>query len=472
MARILKAGMIVLILALAAALVGLWAKPPELLRVGANYSAKIVCSNVFLAGRDADEVLHTDVQAPGIALLRLVRIRVDRDQGVVRAGFLGFVGDGLAVARPGAGCTVLPDGNLERARASAAPATGQPAVITPPATPVSSDAAWPEGSTVVANPAMQRLLGEDSLAGPGMRAIVVVDHGRIAAERYATGFTAATPLLGWSMTKTVMAGLIGTLVKEGKLSVDESGLWPVNSGGRDRIRIADLLAMSSGLRFNEEYGAVSDVTSMLYLHPDMAGFAKSQPLVHPVGEVWSYSSGTALILSRIAQDAAGGDAHTLVNERLFKPLGITSATIESDEHGTLVGSSYMYATARDWARYAQFLLQGGVWRGQALLPEHYVEMMATPVAASGGQYGHGQVWLWGSDGARPGVNPDAAFGIPADTFWMSGHDGQSIAIIRSRQLIVVRLGLTPRSDAYSPQALVKAVLQAAAASSAASPGAP
>jgi CubicO group peptidase (beta-lactamase class C family) len=120
----------------------------------------------------------------------------------------------------------------------------------------------------------------------------------------------------------------------------------------------------------------------------------------------------------------------------------------------------MYATARDWGRYAQFLLQDGVWQGQELLPSGYVAMMATPVAASLGEYGHGQVWLWGSDAVTPGVNPDAAFGIPGDTFWMSGHDGQSIAIIRSRQLAIVRLGLTPLSDGYSPQPLVKAVLEA------------
>jgi CubicO group peptidase (beta-lactamase class C family) len=224
--------------------------------------------------------------------------------------------------------------------------------------------------------------------------------------------------------------------------------------------VADLLAMSSGLKFNEAYGSVSDVTGMLYLQPDMAGFARDQPLIHPVGEVWSYSSGTAVILSRIMQDAAGGAGLEFAEDRLFKPLGMSSATLESDEHGTLVGSSYMYATARDWARYAQFLLQDGAWAGQQLLPPGYVAMMATPVAASGGQYGHGQVWLWGSDARVPGVNPDAAFGIPADIFWFSGHDGQSIAVIRSRQLIVVRLGLTPESLGYTTQPLVKAVLEA------------
>jgi CubicO group peptidase (beta-lactamase class C family) len=250
------------------------------------------------------------------------------------------------------------------------------------------------------------------------------------------------------------------LVKDGKLSLEQSGLWPGVTDGREKIRVADLLAMSSGLQWNEAYGAVSDVTGMLYLQSDMAAFARSQPLAHPVGEVWSYSSGTAVILSRIAQDSAGQDIFKYVDSGLFGPLSMTSAVIERDEHGTPVGSSYMYATARDWARYGQFLLQDGVWQGQELLPAGYVAMMATPVAASGGQYGKGQTWLWGSDAAIPDVNPDAAFGIPADTFWMSGHDGQNIAIIKSRQLVIVRLGLTPYAAGYSPQGLVKAVLEA------------
>jgi CubicO group peptidase (beta-lactamase class C family) len=269
------------------------------------------------------------------------------------------------------------------------------------------------------------------------------------------------------MTKTVMAGVIGMLVKDGKLKLDQAGLWPGATDGRERIRVADLLAMSSGLQWNEAYGAVSDVTGMLYLQPDMAAFARAQPLAHPVGTVWSYSSGTAVILSRIAQEAAGEDLLAFINTRLFTPLGITSATLEPDEHGTPVGSSYMYATARDWARYGQFLLQDGVWQGQELLPAGYVTMMATPVPASDGQYGQGQTWLWGSDAAIPHVNPDAAFGIPSDTFWMSGHDGQNVAIIKSRQLVIVRLGLTPYAAGYAPQPLVKAVLEA---TQSASPG--
>jgi CubicO group peptidase (beta-lactamase class C family) len=463
--KILLRTLSALLLLFIAAALYLWQKPPALLRVGANYSAKIVCSNVFLAARNPDEVLSLDVQAPGIAVLKFMRVSVDRERGVVRAGFLGFIGDGLAQWQPGKGCTVVPDGKLDLAPLPAPESAPTPAPAPAPApgaaaAELSSAASWPDGTAVHTDIALDRVLENDALAGPGARAIVVVDHGRIVAERYTPGFTPSTPLLGWSMTKTVMAGVIGLLVKDGKLKVDQAGLWPGATDGHEKIRLADLLAMSSGLQWNEAYGDVSDVTSMLYLQPDMAAFAKGEPLAHPVGEVWNYSSGTALILSRIAQDAAGVDLLGFIKARLFGPLGITSATIEPDEHGTLVGSSYMYATARDWARYGQFLLQDGVWRGQGLLPSGYVAMMATPVIASAGQYGRGQTWLLGSDAATPGVNPDAAFGIPADTFWMSGHDGQNVAIIKSRQLVIVRLGLTPTSTRYSPQPLVKAVLEA------------
>ncbi len=454
----------------------LWVRPPQLIRIGANYAAKIVCSNVFLAGREPDEVLQIDVLAAGNPLLRLMRVSVDRDQGIVRSGLFGFIGDGLAVTRSGAGCTVLPDGNLAaRGLGFPAPTAAPPAPTAAPREPAAAPPApaaapaalhrteWPQGDAVSTDPRMDRLIADEALDGPGWRAIVIVHQGRIVAERYAAGFSAATPLLGWSMSKSVTAGLIGLLVKDGRLRVDQAAGWPSLPGdGRDRIKISDLLSMTSGLRFNESYGAVSDVTRMLYLEPDMARFARDQPLAHPVGAVWSYSSGTALILARIFQDAAGAAPLDYVRHRLFDPLGMSSATFETDAHGTLVGSSYLYATARDWARYGLLLARGGMWQGQELLPADYVHMMASPVAASGGQYGHGQVWLWGSDPTTPGLNPDAAFGIPADTFWMEGHDGQSVAIIPSRDLVVVRMGLTPSERHYAPQALVQAALQATA----------
>src|ERR1700724_2467417 len=170
---------IALVLVLLVLAFALWMKPPELLRVGANYSAKIVCSNVLLAGRDPDEVLRTDVQAPGVALLRLMRVSVDRERRVVRAGLLGFIGDGLAVARPGTGCTVVADGNLDFAMH--VPTVSAPGITSAAADPSAGagPADWPAGNAVATDAALERLLADDTLAGPGIRAIVVVNHGRI-----------------------------------------------------------------------------------------------------------------------------------------------------------------------------------------------------------------------------------------------------------------------------------------------------
>lgn len=444
------------VLAVAGVAIWLYAAPPALIRVASGYSAKIVCSNVFLARREADNVLRVDVQAPGHWLLGYMSTDVDREQGTVTAALLGIFGKSVAVAREGLGCASVPDGDVARAKAVALAAEPQAP---------RQDALWPEGNRVEPSqsPDLMAVLNDAKLTGAGMRAVVVVHNGRVIAERYANGFSADTPLLGWSMTKTVTAAIIGTLVKDGKLAADRKELLEVwKADARKDIGLADLTAMSSGLEFNEDYGDVTDVTRMLYLEPDMAGFAEAKPLTGDVGKVWSYSSGTTLILSRIWQDALGDPVKALAWPRraLFGPLGMTSAVLETDENGTFVGSSYLYATARDWARFGQFLLQDGTWNGTEILPAGFVSWMREEVPASKGEYGKGQLWLRGSDaGVAPGEDPDAGFDLPDDAFWMLGHDGQSVAIIPSRKLVVVRLGLTPSKSGYRAQGLVAALVK-------------
>src|SRR5471032_480025 len=273
--------------------------PPDVARVAANYSAKMVCSNVFLAGRDPQAVLADDVQAPGIAALKLMRVSVDQERKLVHAGLLGFIGNGLAVYRPGTGCAVAPDGDVAQASRYQFTSAALPA----PSTLVP----WPTGTQAQTIDAVQALLMQDALAGPGMRGIAVIHNGQLIAQRYGTGFTVSTPLLGWSMTKTVTAALIGMQVAEGTLSLQQSAL-PQGGDARAKIKVADLMAMSSGLNFNEAYGDVSDVTRMLYLEPDMAAYTARQPAVHPPCSTWNYSSGTTVLLSRIWQQAAAGGA--------------------------------------------------------------------------------------------------------------------------------------------------------------------
>jgi CubicO group peptidase (beta-lactamase class C family) len=344
----------------------------------------------------------------------------------------------------------VPDGNFEAA-ANAVP-------FDPPAKVQANDALWPEGEGID-NPAdgkIAALLADAGVAGPAMRAIVVVRNGRIVTEAYGPGFSAKTPLIGWSMTKTVNAAVLGRLMLGGKISFDDDNLlaqWKNDT--RARIKVSDLLGMESGLAFNEDYGDVADVTRMLYLDPDMVSLPANAPMEAAPGQRFRYSSGTAVLLSRIWMDRVGNAqaAFSYPHDALFSPLGMTSAVFELDARGTFAGSSYLYATAHDWARFGQFLLQDGVWNGQRLLAEGFVGAMRTPTAASDGRYTQGQAWL------APGGS-SAAFGLPEDTFWLTGHDGQSMAIVPSANLIVVRLGLTPSRLDYQPQVLLKAILAA------------
>ena len=431
----------------------LYLAPPALIQVAAGYTAKIVCSNVFVAGRDEKEVLRVDVQAPGHPILGLIPVEVDREAKTVTSSLLGLFGGGMAVAREGAGCASVPDHDANAA------------ILSPVAASVgtASQAPWPQGDAVEPSrdPAVDAILDDPAMTGPGMRAVVVVKDGRIVGERYGEGFSGTTPLLGWSMTKTVTAAIVGTLVREGKLSLDDGGLFePWKGDGRAAIKVRDLMSMSSGLEFNEDYGDVTDVTRMLYLEPDMAAFAASKPLAHEAGTVSSYSSGTTVMLSRIWQDAAGAEAPAWPRRELFDPIGMRSAVLEADARGTYVGSSYLYATARDWARFGQFLLQDGVWDGRALLPPGFAAMMRTASSASP-DYTQGQMWLNGPSAGTPdGEDPDVGFDLPADAAWALGHDGQSMVVIPSAQLVVVRLGLTPTKLGYKSQAMVQKLVRA------------
>ncbi|PDS75905.1 6-aminohexanoate hydrolase [Rhizobium sp. L43] len=448
--RILKALVLLIVLVVIGAGGWLFVQPPELLRVGDGYAAKIVCSNVFIAGREAEDVLHDDVQAPGNPLLRLVRVSVDRDNDRVTARFMGLFAPSYALYRSAFGCTSVPDGNFEAA-ANTVP-------FDAPARVEANDAVWPQGEGAGDQPDAQiaTLLANARLAGPAMRAIVVVRNGRIVAETYGPGFSARTPLIGWSMTKTVNAAILGRLMLDGKISFDDDHLlaqW--KNDARAGIKVSDLLGMESGLAFNEDYGEVADVTRMLYLDPDMVSLPANAPMEAAPGQRFRYSSGTAVLLSRIWMDRVGNPqaAFSYPHDALFSPLGMTSAVFELDARGTFAGSSYLYATAHDWARFGQFLLQDGVWNGQRLLPEGFVGAMRTPTAASNGSYTQGQAWL------APGGS-NAKFGLPEDTFWLTGHDGQSMAIVPSANLVVIRLGLTPGWLGYQPQTLLKAILAA------------
>ncbi|WP_455731115.1 serine hydrolase domain-containing protein, partial [Burkholderia stabilis] len=288
---------------------------------------------------------------------------------------------------------------------------------------------------------------------------------QVIAERYAPGISADTPLPGWSMTKTVTAALVGMLVAQHKLSPDASALlpeWRGNGDPRAAITLDELLRMTSGLRFNEDYDdPLSDVAVMLFTQPDTARFASAKPLVAAPGTRWDYSSGTSAIVARVMREAmAGSEADYLAFPRraLFAPLDMRSAVFEPDASGTLGSPSYLYASARDWARFGQLLLQDGEWNGQRLLPQGWVRYLTRATPLSPRQEFGAHLWV---KVPEPFNDRDPhAIAMPADAFHAVGHEGQFVSVVPSRQLVVVRLGLSRPESAWNHEAFLARVLDA------------
>ena len=259
------------------------------------------------------------------------------------------------------------------------------------------DALWPEGERVdleTLPPGVDRIALEagvkaafaepDSAHPRRTRALVVVHGGRIVAERYAPGFNATMPLIGWSMTKMAINALVGIAVQDGKLALPDTAYCLSGAGTSTpaaKITLDQLLRMTSGLSFNEDYADhASDVIQMLFVQGDKAGFAAAKPLEYSPGTHWQYSGGTSNIIARVLRQRFVDERDYLrfPRERLFEPLGMRSAVLEPDEAGTFVGSSFMYASARDWARLGLLFLRDGVWQGRRLLPEGWVAYSLTP----------------------------------------------------------------------------------------------
>jgi CubicO group peptidase (beta-lactamase class C family) len=282
--------------------------------------------------------------------------------------------------------------------------------------------------TVALRVAVGMAFGDGGVRATGTRAVIVVHHGRIIAERYASGFDRHTRLTGWSMTKGVTNALIGILVKEGKLNIFQPApvdVWQQDD--RSKITLANLLRMNSGLKWWEFYGGPSDATQMLYKEKDMGEFAMKSPAADKPGEVFYYSSGTANILSFIIRRTVGEqDYYRYPYQQLFYRTGMYSAVLEPDAGGTFVGSSYCYATARDWARFGLLYLQDGVWNGQRILPEGWVDF-----TRDGDSYG--ALWWLNRNRRHPH--------IPEDAFGCEGYEGQYIWVIPSKDLVLVRLAL-------------------------------
>jgi CubicO group peptidase (beta-lactamase class C family) len=296
-------------------------------------------------------------------------------------------------------------------------------------------------TTAVAEEVIARAFSQPSELGE-THAIVVVHGGEVVAERYGPETGPDTTLISWSMAKSITQALVGLLVRDGRLDVSDPAAvprWQAADDPRRDITLDQLLHMRSGLGFVEDYvdDEVSDVIEMLFGSgaDDLAAYAESRPLAHEPGAVWSYSSGTTNIVSALAgRIVGGGEAgmRAYLERELFAPTGMTSAIPRFDAAGTFVGSSYVYATARDFARFGELYLHDGMVGRTRLLPEGWVEYARTttsPPAPPDEVHGYGaHWWIWDDD---------------LGTFGAHGYEGQYTLVVPSLDLVVVRLGKSP-----------------------------
>jgi CubicO group peptidase (beta-lactamase class C family) len=216
--------------------------------------------------------------------------------------------------------------------------------------------------------------------------------------------------------------------------------------------------MSSGLRFDEGMASPrSDVMRMLFQRGDAAGFAAAKPLAHAPGTRWQYSSATTNILARVMRHVLQDDEAYLAFPRraLFDPIGMEGTVMETDAAGTFIGSSYMHATARDWARFGQLYLQDGIWAGERVLPKGWVAYTTTTAPSGGARRYGAHFWL-----DVPGEFAGPNRGLPVGTFHATGHEGQFVTIVPSHDAVIVRLGRTRHPDAWDHAAFVRDVLAA------------
>lgn len=271
------------------------------------------------------------------------------------------------------------------------------------------------------------------------RSLLVVHKNNIVLEAYEKGFDRDTPILGWSMTKSWMNALIGILIQEGKLKLEQDHLFPNWTDDRSEITLDNLLTMTSGLDWEEEYATISDATRMLYMSENIVEGASDNPLAYTPGTHWYYSSGTSNLLSGIIRNqfSTVDDYLLFPHVALFDKLGMTNSFMEIDESGNYIGSSYGFATTRDWAKFGLLYLHDGVWNGERILPEGWVDYTQSEVSSSHGKYG-AHFWL----NKRGVAFPDA----PYDTYSANGYQGQKVLIIPSEDLVIVRTGLNSDFD--------------------------
>lgn len=446
------------LLAAAAAGAAIAFNPRMAAEVAAGLEAHSVCSAVFVQGLDG-EATHREMvrmlTGPAGALLRH---EVDRTGRGVDASFAGLV-RARADFTPGYGCRLRNAANV-------------PLPALPPAPASAPDDFAPSHDVTTNDPALAAAIDRVFAERPGapvkqVKAVVVVRDGHVLAERYAPGFGVETPLISYSVAKSFTNALLAVLVRQGRLSVTQpvgAPEWAAAGDPRARLTIEDLLRMQSGLDAREDDSATSPVARMEFVGQaaaDMAGFAARHPAKQPPGQRFEYTSANTIILDRLlGQTIGGGPAgfRAFAEREVFAPLHMSNVTLEFDGAGTFVGSTWVYAPAREFARFGQLFLNDGVAPdGGRLLPEGWVAWSRR--STLGAPYGAG---FWTNDGPDPLAAKRVAAGFPKDGFYASGNLGQRIYIVPSQRLVVVRFGYSapPSFGIADDVDLIKAAIAA------------
>tara|TARA_B100000768_G_scaffold179552_1_gene197490 strand:+ start:909 stop:2246 length:1338 start_codon:yes stop_codon:yes gene_type:complete len=395
-------------------------------QVGTGIGAKLACSGRYLSGFDPQQIA-ADI-ASYSAAAELLTIGYDDVEMIAGASLLGF---GLTEAkyRPGLGCTLVRSGSEQLNVIEVPKIQGS---LLP----------WPQGSIVNTldngeQSQLSKLLVKDNDDGLQTRALLVVRDGSIVSEVYAEGFSPQTPLMGWSMAKALSGIMLGHLVHVDELAVGEANLfedWLLDE--RRNITLHQLLQMSSGLDFSEVYAPGSDATRMLFVEASASGVAKASALIHPPGTYFSYSSGTANLLSEMFVNRTGGtqSAVNVLYKKILQPMAMAHTTLELDANGVFMGSSNIYSSTRDWARLGLMMLQNGELNGHRIVSEQWVAQATSPNSSDNERaYGY-QVWL--NEGDKTLRWPD----LPVDAYAFTGNRGQRVMIIPSAQTLIVRMG--------------------------------
>jgi CubicO group peptidase (beta-lactamase class C family) len=397
-------------------------------------AAKQLCSLIYVCGLEP-EMARTRYIDPLIAALDIpVSVKYDDTRRRVTATSYGMW-SATAEMRDGLGATLITkiDKNAHLA------AVELPAVSDKPL-----QRATPEKYGKTFDPeAVETALDQAFLPEHHTLAVAVLHGGKLVTERYADGIGPTTSLPGWSMAKSVTATLVGLLVQQGRLDMNQPGIvpdWRGANDGREQVTLNHLLRMTSGLDLTEDQSGADPNTRLLFVEPDAAAFAASRGLKAPPGTHWEYMSGSTVLACRAIYHATGGtleSSQRFYQDAFFSPLGATSFVLEPDAAGTFIGSSYALATARDWAKFGQLYLQDGIWEGQRLLPKGWRDYVTQYTPQSGANsYGAGFWTLEHSELA----------GLPRDTFYANGFQGQYVIVVPSRSLVLVRLGASLGPD--------------------------